>query len=69
MHSNIETTLDRILAEAVECEFVPDLEPLRVRVIGTGTRLAATERAGVRNVDPTHEDREDDHHGVGDEIS
>ena len=69
MHSNIETTLDRILAEAVEREFVPDLEPLRVRVIGTGTRSSATERAGVRNVDPTHEDREDDHHSVGDEIS
>ena len=69
MHSNIETTLDRILAEAVEREFVPDLEPLRVRVIGTGTRSSATEWAEVRNVDPTHENCKDSHHGVGDEIS
>ena len=69
MHSNIDTTLDRILAEAVEREFVPDLEPLRVRVVGTGTRSAPTEGAGVLNVDPTHEDCEDNNHGVGDEIS
>ncbi len=69
MHSNIETTLDRILAEAVEHEFVPDLEPLRVRVVGTGTRSAPTEGAGVLNVDPTHENCKDSHHSVGDEIS
>ncbi len=69
MHSNIETTIDRILAEAVEREFVPDLEPLRVRVIGAGTRPVPAERVGVMNVDPTHEDCEDKNHSVGDEIS
>ena len=69
MHSNIETTIDRILAEAVEREFVPDLEPLRIRVIGTGTGPVPSERVGVMKVDPKHEDCEDNDHGVGDGIS
>ena len=69
MHSNIETTIDRILADVVEYEFVTDLEPLSIRVIGPGTRPAATEPARGMRDDTTHEDCEDKNHSVDDEIS
>ena len=42
MHSNIETTIDRFLAEVVERGIVTDLEPLRTRIIRVERRPMTT---------------------------
>ena len=42
MHTNIETTIDRFLAEVVERGIVTDLKPLRTRIISIEKRDATT---------------------------
>ena len=59
MHSNIETTIDQILAEVVEREIVTDLEPLRTRIIKVESLPASDEAAAVESVDLTLEDSEE----------
>ena len=59
MHSNIETTIDQILAEVVEREIVTDLEPLRTRIIKVVSLPASDEAAAVESVDLTLEDSEE----------
>ena len=51
MHSNIDTTIDRFLAEVVERGIVADLEPLRIRIMGVERRPATTEPKIVESVD------------------
>ena len=58
MHSNIETTIDQILAEVVERGTVTDLEPLRTRIVSVEPRPVTTEPATVERVDLTLEDSE-----------
>lgn len=58
MHSNIETTIDQILAEVVERGTVKDLEPLRTRIVSVESRPVTTEPATVERVDLTLEDSE-----------
>ena len=52
MHTNIETTIDRFLAEVVEHGIVTDLEPLRTRVISIEKRDATTTPAIEESVNP-----------------
>ena len=68
MHSNIETTIDRILAEVVERGVVTDLEPIRVRVICVESRPGTAEQAGATRVDEALEDCEDETDSVEDGI-
>jgi hypothetical protein len=58
MHSNIETTIDRFLAEVVERGTVTDLEPLRTRIVNVESRPVTTEPATIERVDLTLEDSE-----------
>ena len=60
MHSNIDTTIDQFLAEAVERGIVADLEPLRIRIIGVERRPATTEPKTVESVDLTLGDYEEE---------
>lgn len=60
MHSNIDTTIDQILAEVVERGIVTDLEPLRTRIIRVEPRPATTEPGTVESVDLTLEDSEEE---------
>lgn len=60
MHSNIETTIDRFLAEVVERGIVTDLAPLRTRIVSVEPRPATTEPAAVERVDLTLEDSEEE---------
>ncbi len=59
MHSNIDTTIDQILAEVVERGIIRDLEPLRVRIISVEPRPATTEPTSVGSVDLTLENGEE----------
>ena len=68
MHSNIETTLDRFLAEVVERGIVADLEPLRTRIVSVEPRPATTEPATVERVDLTLEDSEEEADKIDDGI-
>ena len=52
MHTNIETTIDRFLAEVVEHGIVTDLEPLRTRIISIEKRGATTTPAIEDSVSP-----------------
>ena len=69
MHSNIETTIDRILAEVVDRGVVTDLEPLRIRVICVESRLSTTEQADATRIDEPLEDCVDGADRVEDAIS
>ena len=60
MHTNIETTIDRFLAEVVERGIVTDLEPLQMRIVSVEPRPATTEPATVERVDLTLEDSEEE---------
>ena len=60
MHSNIDTTIDQILAEVVERGIVTDLEPLRTRIISVEPRPATTEPRTVESVDLTLQDGEEE---------
>lgn len=60
MHSNIETTIDRFLAEVVERDIVTDLEPLRTRIISVEPRPATSEPATVESVDLTLKNSEEE---------
>lgn len=60
MHSNIDTTIDRFLAEVVERGIVADLEPLRIRIMGVERRPATTEPKTVESVDLTLGDCEEE---------
>ena len=60
MHSNIETTIDQILAEVVERGMVTDLEPLRIRIISVEPRPATTEPTSVGSVDLRLDDSEEE---------
>ena len=59
MHSNIDTTIDRFLAEVVERGIVADLEPLRIRIIGVERRPVTTEPKILESVDLTLGDCEE----------
>ena len=59
MHSNIETTIDQILAEVVERDIIRDLEPLRTRIIRVEPRPGTSEPASVGSVDLTLENGEE----------
>ena len=60
MHTNIETTIDRFLAEVVERGIVTDMEPLRTRIVSVEPRPATTEPVTVERVDLTLEDSEEE---------
>ena len=60
MDSNIETTIDRFLAEVVERGMVTDLEPLRIRIISVESRAATTGPTSVGSADLTLEDSEEE---------
>lgn len=68
MHSNIETTIDQILAEVVERGTVTDLEPLRTRIVRVEPRPATTEPATVERVDLTLEDSEEEADRIDDGV-
>ena len=68
MHSNIETTIDRFLAEVVERDIVTDLEPLRTRIISVEPRPATSEPATVESVDLTLENSEEEADGFDDGV-
>ena len=68
MHSNIETTIDQILAEVVERGTGTDLEPLRTRIVSVEPRPATTEPAAVERVDLTYEDSEEEADKIDDGI-
>ena len=68
MHSNIETTIDRILAEVVERGIVTDLEPLRTRIVSVEPRPVTTEPATIERVDLTLEDSEEEADKIDDGI-
>ena len=69
MHSNIDTTIDQILAEAVERGIIRDLEPLRTRVISVEPRPVTTEPATVERVDLALEDSEEEADKIDDGVS
>ena len=60
MHSNIETTIDRFLAEVVERGIVTDLDPLRTQIVSVEPRPVTTEPATIERVDLTLEDSEEE---------
>ena len=68
MHTNIETTIDRFLAEVVERGIVTDLEPLRTRIVSVEPRPATTEPATVEHVDLTLEDSEEEADEIDDGV-
>lgn len=68
MHTNIETTIDRFLAEVVERGIVTDLEPLRTRIVGVEPRPVTTEPAAVERVDLTLEDSEEEADKIDDGV-
>ena len=68
MHSNIDTTIDRFLAEVVERGIVTDLEPLRTRIVRVESRTVTTERATVEHVDLTLEDSEEEADKIDDGV-
>ena len=68
MHSNIETTIDRFLAEVVERGIVADLEPLRTRIVSVEPRPATTEPTTVERVDLTLEDSEEEADKIDDAV-
>lgn len=68
MHSNIETTIDQILAEVVERGVVADLEPLRTRIVSVEPRPMTTEPATVERVVLTLEECEKEANGPDDGI-
>ena len=68
MHSNIETTIDRFLAEVVERGIVTDLDPLRTRIVSVESRPATTEPATVERVDLTLEDSEEEADKIDDAV-
>ncbi|MDE2716917.1 MAG: hypothetical protein OXI33_07865 [Chloroflexota bacterium] len=68
MHSNIETTIDRFLAEVVERGIVTDLEPLRTRIVSVEPRPVTTEPATIERVDLTPEDSEEEADKIDDEV-
>ncbi|MYB50537.1 MAG: hypothetical protein F4X72_14940 [Dehalococcoidia bacterium] len=68
MHSNIETTIDRFLAEVVERGIVTDLEPLRTRIVRVEPRPVTTEPATIERVDLTPEDSEEEADKIDDEV-
>ena len=68
MHSNIDTTIDRFLAEVVERGIVTDLEPLRTRIVRVESRTVTTERATVERVDLTLEDSEEEADKIDDGV-
>ncbi|MXY45354.1 MAG: hypothetical protein F4Y50_15125 [Dehalococcoidia bacterium] len=68
MHSNIETTIDRFLAEVVERGIVTDLEPLRTRIVSVEPRPVTTEPATIERVDLTPEDSKEEADKIDDEV-
>jgi len=68
MHSNIETTIDRFLAEVVERGIVTDLEPLRTRIVSVEPRPVITEPAMVERVDLTLEDSKEEADKIDDGV-
>ena len=68
MHSNIETTIDRFLAEVVERGIVTDLEPLRARIVSVEPRPVTTEPATIERVDLTPEDSEEEAYKIDDGV-
>ena len=68
MHSNIDTTIDRFLAEVVERGIVTDLEPLRTRIVRVESRTVTTEPAMVERVDLTLEDSKEEADKIDDGV-
>ena len=68
MHSNIETTIDRFLAEVVERGIVTDLEPLRTRIVRVEPRPVTTKPATIERVDLTPEDSEEEAYKIDDGV-
>ncbi len=69
MHTNIDATINQILAEVVEPGIVTDLEPLQTRIISVESRPPTTEPATVECVDLTCEERTREADRSGDRIS
>ena len=69
MHTNIDTTIDQILADVVERGIVRDLDPLRTRIVSVELRPVTTNPATVERVDLTLEDSEEGTGKIDDGIS
>ncbi len=67
MHTNIETTIDRFLAEVVEQGIVRDLEPLQTRVISIEKRNATTTPTIEESVKPALDECEEEPFRADDE--